>query len=95
MLNDRAIHNHKGEIVEGTCGTDAYVITRRGIYKMLQITEHVNMPLDFMIVAHSKAVVQSRSAASMLHNPLNQQLKTYHHHIFATHNDRGESTIGH
>jgi hypothetical protein len=95
FLNDRAVHNHMGEIQEGTCGTDGYLVTRRGLYKLLQIIEHMNMPLDLLMVANSRSFMQGKSMAYMLRNPLNPMMSCYHQHIYVRHGDRGQSTIGH
>lgn len=93
MLSNRWRHNRKGEAVGGSCGTEGYLITRKGIRKMLQIMQHVNMPLDLIMIAHCESMIEDGHPLTTVRNDLNPLLKIYHHHIFCIENDRGYSTV--
>lgn len=93
MLNGRFIHNQKGEAVIGSCGTEACVVTRRGMYKMLQILEHIDMPIDLIMLAHANSVIKSQASLSTVRNRLNPTLNIYHNKVYCLNGDHGMSTF--
>lgn len=93
MLNNRWRHNRRGEVVGNGCGFEGYIITRRGIYKMLQILEHMDMPIDLIAIAHCRSMAEDRHGLTTVRNPLNPTLAIYHHHNYCVEHDQGISTI--
>jgi GR25 family glycosyltransferase involved in LPS biosynthesis len=93
MLNSRFKHNNRGECVIGSCGTEAYIITRRGIYKILQIYKHINMPIDLLILAHANSIIKSKVHLSTVRNKLNPTLNVYHNKVYTENKDQGISTF--
>lgn len=93
MLSNRWYHNHINEVVGQSCGTEAYIITRQGMYKMLQILEHMNMPLDLIMIAHCQSMIEDEHGLCKVRNLTNPVLKIYHFHSFCRHDDSATTTI--
>lgn len=93
MLSNRWKHNRNGEVIGASCGTEGYVITRSGMRKMLQILKHMNMPLDLIMIAHCRSMIEDQHGLCQVRNELNPLLNIYHHHVYCIENDKGYSTI--
>lgn len=93
MLSNRWHHNHNFEVVGGSCGTEGYIITRSGMYKMLQILQNMDMPLDLIMIAHCQSMIESKHGLCSVRNELNPVLKIYHRDVFCTHDDSVNSTL--
>lgn len=93
MLSNRWMHDKTGRVVGNSCGTEGYLITRRGMHKMLQILEHMNMPLDLMMIAHCQSMIDTQHGLTTVRNPLNPVLNIYHHQVYCIANDQGVSTV--
>jgi GR25 family glycosyltransferase involved in LPS biosynthesis len=93
MLNARSKHNERGEILIGSCGCEGYIITRRGMYKTLQIFEHIDMPIDLLLLAHANSVIKTKASLSTVRNRTNPTLNIYHNKIYCLNLDHGLSTF--
>ena len=93
MLSNRWFHNDQNEVVGMSCGTEAYIITRSGMYKMLQILQNLNMPLDLIMISHCQSMIEDEHGLTKVRNHLNPVLKIYHDEDFCYHNDDQESTV--
>ena len=54
-LSGRMPHNERGEAAGRGCGTDAYLLTRSGIFKCLEIFRILYMPIDLQLIAHQRS----------------------------------------
>lgn len=93
MLSNRWHHNHNNEVIGGSCGTEGYIITRSGMYKMLQILQNMDMPLDLIMIAHCQSMIESKHGLCSVRNELNPVLKIYHKDVFCTHDDSLNTTL--
>ena len=93
MLNSRSRHNQNGECVIGSCGSESYIITRRGMYKTLQILEHIDMPIDLILLAHTNSVIKEKASLSTVRNRLNPTINMYHNIVYTFNGDQGMSTF--
>lgn len=93
MISNRWDHNRYGEVIGDCCGFEGYIITRRGMYKMLQILQHMDMPIDLIAIAHCRSMIQNRHGLTTLRNVLNPILNIYHYHNHCIQHDAGVSTI--
>ena len=51
-LSERVPHNSRGEMTGAGCGTEGYILSRRGILKCLEIFRVLYMPIDLQLMAH-------------------------------------------
>lgn len=93
MLSGRWFHNAHHEVIGASCGTEAYIITRQGMYKMLQILQNMDMPLDLIMIAHCQSMIEFGHGLCSVRNPLNPVLKIYHYETLCAHDDSQQSTL--
>lgn len=56
FFNNRSFRNHNGLTWGGVCGTDGYIVTRQGMEKLLDIFEHIFMPLDLQMLVQMESM---------------------------------------
>ena len=93
MLSNRWHHDHNNEVIGQSCGTEGYIITRSGMYKMLQILQFMDMPLDLIMIAHCQSMIEHGHGLCFVRNELNPVLKIYHKDVLCIHNDSATTTI--
>ena len=58
FFNNRSFRNHIGLTWGGVCGTDGYVVTKKGMEKLLDIFETIFMPLDLQMLVQMESMHQ-------------------------------------
>ena len=58
FFNNRSFRNHIGLTWGGVCGTDGYVVTQKGMEKLLDIFETIFMPLDLQMLVQMESMHQ-------------------------------------
>lgn len=59
-LNDRIKSNEKNQAIDGW-GTDGYILSLKGVKKLIQICEDMNAPVDCRIQSHIRGFIECNS----------------------------------
>ena len=93
FLNNRVQGDKKGLLIHGW-GTDGYIISRRGIQKMLQIFQHVTADIDMLIMMYTKSLEEYEYYVTRHRDKSKPQLESYHVGPLVTHAGFFDSSVG-
>lgn len=84
FFNNRVQGNLRGEVKHGW-GTDGYVISRRGMAKMLDILENVNADIDLLMMMYTRSLEERGHHMPQYRDRSKPQLECYHVGPLVTH----------
>lgn len=56
FLTNRVWANEKHQVIGG-CGTEGYIVSQKGVEKLLKITEDIDVPIDLRIITHIETII--------------------------------------
>jgi FkbM family methyltransferase len=77
FFNNRSYRNSKGNLWDMSCGTDGYVVTRKGLKKLLEIYKQWYMPVDLQWQPQVKSLRECEHCLSSYYNPRLPSLQAY------------------
>lgn len=77
FFNNRSFRNHIGLTWGGVCGTDGYVVTKKGMEKLLDIFETIFMPLDLQMLVQMESMHQCQHHLIEWHQTDKPMLRSY------------------
>ena len=93
FLNNRVQGDSDGRVKSGW-GTDGYIISRRGIQKMLEILKDANAPIDLLILMYTRSLLERGHHMTKYRDPNKELLECYHVGPIVTHASHFDSSIG-
>lgn len=93
FFNNRIQGDSRGLVKHGW-GNDGYVISRRGIQKMLKILEHVTADIDMLMMMYTKSLEEYGPGLTCRRDTSKPQLDCYHVGPLVTHAGYFQSSIG-
>lgn len=98
FLNSRSRHNHFHELWgASTCGTDTYLITRRGAEKLVVLLQdhYLHLPIDMLILSQCVSMLKMGHHLSRFFNPDLPILTCYHDGPVTSLNTAHSSQLSH
>jgi len=99
FLNSRCHHNRYGELWGATsCGTDTYLVSRRGAHLLLQILQesaYLHLPLDMLIISRSTSMRRMGHHVCRFFSDQLPMLQCYHSDAITVHPHRHPSHLQH
>lgn len=92
FLNNRFSGDLSGQIKKGW-GTDGYVISRRGLNKMLNILQYAAEPIDLLIMMHIRSLNENGHYITKFRESDKPQLECFHVGPLVTHASFFDSSI--
>lgn len=93
FLNDRIVSDGEGQ-VRGGCGTYSYLVSRRGIEKLLALLEQPDEPIDLLILRHTRTLIERGHFLTLGRDHSKPQLECCHLGPMVAHVNYFDSTIG-
>jgi GR25 family glycosyltransferase involved in LPS biosynthesis len=69
FVGNRWSRDSRGRTWGYGCGTEGYVVMKKGFDKLLKLYEYVNLPIDLLMIAHMDSMVESGHSLCQFRRP--------------------------